>query len=136
MIIDDKAHIKVSRLVKLSLKLVLKDQYEPVMDEMFLDFIEMMKRKIAKINASETNKYYRSFSKSYSLSSSGVKVKLKGWVMMRGWSTSSVSSSNFEPRLTGISVVLSPFTGYDHEPIAKKIDDTVMKTIEREIFKG
>jgi hypothetical protein len=135
MIIANRASIKTSRLVMLALKLLLKENTQRFLDEVLLDFNEVLKKK--SLNGRKTDKHYRSFSKSYSIPNcpsapSNIKLKLVGNVRFAEWTSNGFKDT--DPTLVGINASLTPYTGSEFEFVSSKIDEAISKAIEREIF--
>lgn len=135
MIIASNAAIKTSRLVMLTLNLLLKEDTQRFLDEVLLNFNEVLRKKA--LNGRKTDKNYRTFSKSYSipecpLAPRDIKLKLVGFVRFGQWSPSGFKEES--PTLMGINVSLTPYSGSEFEFVISKIDAAVSKTIEREIL--
>jgi hypothetical protein len=135
MLIASNAAIKTSRLVTLTLNLLLKENAQRFLDEVLLDFNETLKKKSAA--GRKTSKHYRTFSKSYAIRNcssapQNIKLKLTGFVRFSEWGSSGFLDS--APTLMGMNMTLTPYSGYELEFIATKVDEAVNKTIEREIL--
>jgi len=135
MLIASNAAIKTSRLVTLTLNLLLKEDVQRFLDEVLLDFHETLKKKSA--TGRKRDKHYRTFSKSYVIRNcpsapKNIKLKLTGFVRFGEWSTSGFVDSI--PTLMGMNMALTPYSGSEFEFIAPKVDEAINKTIEREIL--
>jgi hypothetical protein len=130
------------RLVKANLQLMLGDKYDSFLYENVLAFKEALASKIDKIRSDKPNdKYYTTFSKSYKIPNTNLKLKFQSTISFRDYSKlSGHTSSNrqqeylFEPMATYLKVTIPAFQGTDHYSFNDVVNEAVAHAFDKEVL--
>lgn len=130
------------RLVKANLQLMLGDKYDSFLYESILAFKEALAVKIEKIRSDKPNdKYYTTFSKSYKIPNTNLKLKFQSTISFRDYSAlSGHTSSNrqqeylFDPMATYLKVTIPAFQGTDHYSFNDVVNEAVAHTFDKEVL--
>lgn len=134
--------LSIPRSVKANLKLMLGDKYDSFIYESILAFKEALTVKIDKIRSDKPNdKYYTTFSKSYKIPNSNLKLKFQSTISFRDYSKlSGHTSSNrqqeylFEPKATCVKVTIPAFQGTDHYGFNDVVSEAVAHAFDKEVL--
>jgi len=130
------------RLVKANLQLILGDKYDSFLYGSILAFKEALAVKINKIRIDKPNdKYYITFSKSYKIPNTNLKLKFKSTISSRDYSKfSGHASSNrqeeywFDPKATHVKVTIPAFQGTDHYGFNDVLNEAIAHAFDKEIL--
>lgn len=130
------------RSIKANLQLILGDKYDSFLYESVLAFKEALAAKIAKIQSDKPNdKYYTTFSKSYKIPNTNLKLKFQSTISFRDYSKlSGHTSSNrqqeylFDPKATYVKVTIPAFQGTDHYSFNEVVGEAISHFFDKEIL--
>ena len=133
---NSSTNVSISRLVKANLKLTLGQSYEEFLYGSILSYKEALLIKIAKIRSDKPkDKYYTTFSKSYNIPNSNLKLKFQSVISLTDYSSSSHQKEYaFNPRATYVKVTIPALQGTDHHGFNDLIDEAVAHAFDKEVL--
>ena len=135
--------LSIPRSVKANLRLMLGDKYDTFLYESILAFKEALTTKIVKIRSNKPkDKHYTTFSKSYKIPNTNLKLKFQSTISFRDYSKLSgyVSPSrpqdeySFNPHATYVKVTIPAFQGTDHHGFNDVVNEAVAHAFDKEVL--
>jgi hypothetical protein len=118
--------VAIPRSVKANLKFILGNDYEEFLYTTILSYKEALLVKINKIrvNKPET-KYYTTFSKSYNIPSTDLKIKFQSVISF---------TDHTNPRATCIKVTIPAFQGTEHYGFNNLINEAISHVFDKTVL--
>jgi hypothetical protein len=128
--------VAIPRLVKANLKLILGKDYEEFLYGSILSYKEALLVKIAKIRSNKPkDKYYITFSKSYNVPNTSIKLKFQSVISLTDYSGSRPQEERaFDPRATYVKITIPAFQGTDHYGFNDLINEAISHVFDKEIL--
>jgi hypothetical protein len=133
---DSRTSISIPRSVEANLKLILGDSYNSFLYQSLLSYKDALTAKINKLRDKKNlDKYYTTFSKSYNVPNTNLKLKFQTTISCRDYSRSRPQEDYaFDPRATHIKILIPILQGTDSYRFDDLMEEAVAHAFDKEVL--
>ena len=128
--------ISIPRSVEANLKLLLGNGYHSFLYECLLSYKDALTAKISKLLSKKPlDKYYTTFSKSYNIPNSNLKLKFQSTISCRDWTRHRPQEESvFDPRVTHVKILIPTLQGTDSYRFDDLMKEAVAHAFDKEVL--
>lgn len=134
---DSRTSISIPRSVEANLKLMLGDDYDSFLYESLLSYKDALTAKINKLRDKKNlDKHYTTFSKSYNVSNTNLKLKFQTTICYRDYSRRPPPGKDyaFDPCATHIKILIPTLQGTDSYRFDDLMKEAVAHAFDKEVL--